>query len=316
MMHSFCFSIPETSVYMPAETATVEDIAGMVRQSGFPFQDEEAACFRLRHKFNLLPVERAKRVPDMITEACRPLLQRLRQQQKPIQRILIARTLDLYWHEENLLRGLWQELEQKVPAVSVTQHNCATIHLAMRAAKNLFHGRDGIEGILLVTVDKAMHSSQRRLPDSLLGDCAGACYLSKADGPHRTFYIHNVVDPRMYCGLASHPDHVKWFQTTYHFTIRQMILTVLRKSRMHIDDVRLIVGSNVNYETWLAVASMLDCGVTKFFTLTIPEAGHLYCSDIIYNVTQAVQHHMLKPGDFYLSVSVGIGSYGCALHQF
>ncbi|XOK62947.1 3-oxoacyl-[acyl-carrier-protein] synthase III C-terminal domain-containing protein [Paenibacillus elgii] len=315
-MTRVCFSVPELSVYVPSGTAAVEDVAQQLRQAGLPFAPEDVARFRGRYGFDRVPVERSKRLGGMLAEACGPLLVRLRRQGRPVDRIVIARTLDLSWHDEHALRELRDAPEiGDTPVFALSQHNCATVHLAMQAAGQLLHAGSA-EGIVLVTADKAFHPALKRLPHSLLGDAACACYITREAGPHRTFYLRSVFDAGMDAGLDSLPENVKWFQTTYHFAIRQLIRTALRECGLTVGDLRFIFGSNVNRTTWEEVASMLPCDIGLFYTDTIAKVGHLHGSDLWYNVHDAVLRGKLRRGDRYMTVSVGLGSFGCAVHQY
>ncbi|GAA4726284.1 3-oxoacyl-[acyl-carrier-protein] synthase III C-terminal domain-containing protein [Brevibacillus fulvus] len=311
------FSIHDLSVYVPPRRVSVERLAAEIVQHGGVFSGEEIRRFKTDYRFSHVPVERERSLPEMLREACHPLVERLRRQSLPIDRILMVRTSELSWHDENMLREVLHTYGlQERPFHAIGQHNCASVHLALRMARNLFRTDPYTSGILLVSADKAIHPFFRRLPDSLLGDCASACYLIRGRKLHRTLLIENVVDPTFYDGISGKAEDWKWFQTTYFFALRQIIMTTLRKASLAFDDVRLLIGSNVNYRTWQVLAEMLRLRPDKFYTETIAEAGHLYCSDILYNLQAAVADGRLRKGDLYLTVSVGIGSYGCALHQF
>ncbi|MDR0267472.1 3-oxoacyl-[acyl-carrier-protein] synthase III C-terminal domain-containing protein [Paenibacillus sp.] len=311
-------SMPYLSVYLPQTCVSVEEVAGDIRASGYPFPDEDITYLREIHHFDQVTIERKLRLEEMIEQACAPLFERLEQTGNRVDKVIYAHTSQVYRHDQNMFRALQHRFHlENVKFSSISQQNCASIHIALRVAQNLFAADEKTEGIIIVTADKAFHPLMRRIPDSLLGDSAGACYLKRGDGPHKILFTYNMADGVTYEGTDSHPDDIEWFNTTYYFAIRQCITRTLRKASLKLSDLKLIVGSNANRSTWIKVSELLNCPVDLFYLSTIPQVGHLYCTDIIYNIQQAVTEERLKPGDLYLTVTVGLGgTYGCSIHEY
>ncbi|UFJ42450.1 hypothetical protein LOK74_08170 [Brevibacillus humidisoli] len=303
--------IADFSIYIPEERVTLDRVAEMIRESGYSFSEEDLNRFRDAYRFHSVPIERERCLEEMIVEACAPLLSRLQQKQKRVDKLVFLRTSQLYWHDRNLFRKLIHDYGlQQTHVLSVSQHNCASFHLALRVCQNLFSSQPDLQGILLVAADKAFHPSLRRIPDSLLGDCASACYLERGCSEHQLLHVLNLVDPK------ADPDDVDWFNTTYYFAIRQMLLRLLKETDLQLEDIRLLIGGNVNQRTWERMAEMLNLPIERFYTQTIPEVGHLYGSDLLYNLMSAGRDGLIRRSDFYVTISIGLGGmYGCALHR-
>lgn len=304
--------IADYSLYLPEERLSLERVAELIRKSGYPFSQEDLDRFRDDYRFVSVPIERKRSLEEMIVEVCAPLLSRLQQQGKRVDKLIFLRTSQLYWHDRNLFRQLIHDyaLEQ-THVFSVSQHNCASLHLALRLCQNLFTCHPGLQGILLVSADKAFHPTLRRIPDSLLGDCASACYLERGHPRHQLLHVQNLVDPK------ADPDDLDWFNTTYYFAIRQLLQQLLSEAGLALRDIRLLLGGNVNQRTWERMADILDVPQELFYTRTIPEVGHLYGSDLLYNLQRAVSDGLIRPSDYYVTISIGLGGmYGCALHRY
>ncbi|CAM4260737.1 hypothetical protein BAMA_04400 [Bacillus manliponensis] len=308
------------SSYIPEKKVGVEDVAKMIRNINTPFEDTDVTRFKEELGFEFIPIEDRLSLEEMVYNACKPTVEQVKKDRKPIDYIVFVKTSQVFWHEQNVFRKLIHDFDLiEARTFSVGQQNCASIHTALLLIQNLMNNNDDVRGALLVTGDKAFYPSLRRIPDSLLGDSAVCCYLSKEmkTGRHRINVVQNDVDAVTYNGVNSTTEQLAWFNTTYYFAIRQLIRKVLKEAQLDLDQVSIIVGSNANYLTWVKVSEVLNCSIDKFYISTIKELGHLYCGDILYNIGSMDKEKILKPGDYYLTLTVGLGgTYGCALHQY
>ncbi|HDR7761798.1 hypothetical protein ORN01_21710 [Bacillus cereus] len=308
------------SSYIPKKKVNVESVAKMIRNINISFEEEDVTRFKEDLGFQFVPIEDSLSLEEMLYNACKPTVEQLKKKNKPIDYIVFVKTSQVFWHEQNVFRRLIHDFNLiEARTFSVGQQNCASIHTALLLIKNLMSRNTNIRGVLLVTGDKAFHPSLRRIPDSLLGDSAVCCYLSKEmkKGSHCIHVVQNDVDAVTYNGVNSTTEQLAWFNTTYYFAIRQLIRKVLKEAQLELDQVSIIVGSNANYLTWVKVSEVLNCSIDKFYISTISEVGHLYCGDILYNIGNMDKEKIIKTGDYYLTLTVGLGgTYGCALHQY
>ncbi|MBU8772072.1 3-oxoacyl-[acyl-carrier-protein] synthase III C-terminal domain-containing protein [Cytobacillus oceanisediminis] len=319
MTYNSYYSIEDFSVYVPSSKADVPMVAEWIREKGFEFPHQEVEKFLNEYRFNLVPVEEDKSLEEMIEQACIPILDRQEISGEKIDRIIFVKTSQVSWHEQNLFRNLRNQYQciKEASFVALGQHNCATVHYALNLARNIFTVEEKTEQILLVTADKAFHPVLRKIPDSLNGDSSSAILLSRSGKNHRIIDVINFLDGSTFNGVNSDPKDIYWFNATYYFSLRQIILSILKKNQLSIENIKVIYGSNVNYSTWYKLSKMLDCNIEKFYTETIPSVGHLYCTDIIYNIKHSLNKDILKPGDLYLALTIGLGgSYGCSLHEY
>ncbi|MBE7105800.1 hypothetical protein EXW28_29435 (plasmid) [Bacillus mycoides] len=313
-------ALSHISSYIPSKKIDIPEVARMINAVDYPFSKSDIDRFDSNLGFKCVPIEEKLSLEEMLYKACTPTICKLQKEGKAIDRIILTRTSQIYWHEQNIFRKLMHDYDLlDIPTFSVAQQNCASIHTSLLLAQQLLNSNEEMEGILLVSGDKAFHPSLRRIPDSLLGDSASCCYLSKnLKGNHHTIQIiKNNVDAVTYNGVNSTPNQLEWFNTTYYFAIRQIVREVLKEANLTLEQISLIIGSNANYKTWLKVSEILDFPIEKFYTDTIDKVGHLYCSDILFNLQMIDIEKKIKPGSYYLTITVGLGgTYGCALHQY
>ncbi|WP_341279678.1 3-oxoacyl-[acyl-carrier-protein] synthase III C-terminal domain-containing protein [Paenibacillus sp. FSL H8-0537] len=310
--------VSDFSVYVPEAAVTVEQAGEQLRQSGIPF--DHSALQHIREMgFHRVPLNQHSYLEEMIYRACAPVIRSLRSRQKPVDRIIFAHTLQVDFHDRNLFAKFISDFSlSSTVSYSISQQNCASVHFALHASQCLLRCHDHIQGVLLVTADQCFHPYYLKIPDSLMGDAASCCYISKESNEqsHELIDTHSLVDGTSYLGAESAPEDLVWFNTSYYFSIRQVIREVLRRNEMNVGQIALIIGSNVNVKTWRIMASYLQCPEEKFFH-TVPSVGHLFCTDIIHNIETAVKEGGLKPGDYYLTVTIGMGGvFGCGLHRY
>lgn len=313
------FYISDTSVYIPEYRAGVEQIAEWITEMGGVFPKSDVERFKMEYHFDRVPVEIELDLEGMVRKACEPLLDRVESKGQLIDRVILVRTSQVYWHDHDLLRSVRNKYSclRKMKFLSLGQQNCATIHLALRVAKNFFATEKDTQHILILTADKAFHPILRRIPDSLNGDSSSAVLLSRGGKGIRMIDTFNYLEGSTYDGVNSGQDEMDWFNATYYFSLRQIIRSILHKHSLEIDDIKFIFGSNVNYRTWSHLSKMVGCSIEKFYTDTISKVGHLYCSDIFYNISMADSQDLLSPDDLFLSISIGLGGcYGCSLHRY
>lgn len=303
-------------LYLPEFTASVTELAATAREIGMEFSVERERRLQDEYGFKKVPLEaEGMRLTDMISKVCTPLLRWAMATGRRVDRILLVRTLDSYWQDEHPLREVRIQGAVGVPIHSLSQHNCASVHVGLMTAEALLSSGTA-DGIMMITTDKAYHPSLRQLPHSLLGDAAAAAYLSNSPGEHELLAINCRVNPSIYAGYRSPVHELAWEETTYLFRIRQLIRDTLRSAGMSIRELRMIIGNNVNRSTWRHLASMMGEEEELWYTDTIAQFGHLHCSDIWFNIQHAIQAGRLREGDYYLTVSVGLGSLGCSIHQY
>jgi 3-oxoacyl-[acyl-carrier-protein] synthase-3 len=306
------------SVYVPPARLSVEEMASEIRKSGHPFPDDDIVRLRSQHRFDAIAVETALSCEEMANRACEPLLQELLAAGKFIDRIIIVHTSQLMRHDTSLLGGLLRKhgLEH-LQVISLTQQNCSNVHMALYVIQRMFMTDPRLQGILLLSVDLALHPLQWRIPESLNGDNACACYLSRESGCHWLLSVVNETDGLTYDGINASRQAMDWFNFTYYFSLRRVFRKAVEQAGCLLDDIRLIIGSNVNFETWSKLSRMLPFPLDRIYTKTISRVGHLYGSDLLYNIQEAISDGTLRDGDCYATLTVGLGgAYGCSIHRY
>lgn len=303
--------ISNINTYTPKDTYSVSQAGAIMREHGIPFfESEENRMIELG--FDRILTEPAYDLQEMIYNACAPVISQVLKEGKPIDRILFIHSLQ----PESMFHKPYEKVLQEfrldaTVCHSISQQNCASIHFGMKVAQSLLHADNQMEGILLLTADHCFHPFYVTVLDTIMGDAAGCVYMSRELGPqsHEFMDCISIID-------ETNPEELAWFNPMYYFSIRQAVRTLLKRNGLGIEQIKCMIGSNVNAKTWAVMADYLQVPPDMFYH-TVPEAGHLFCTDILYNIQSAVDKGILQNGDYYITVTVGLGGvFGSSLHRY
>lgn len=299
------------NTYTPKDTYSVSQVGAILREHGIAFfEAEESRMIGLG--FDRIFTEAEHDLPEMIYNACAPVISKVLQDGKTIDRILFIHSLqpEIMLHKpyDKVLQAF--QLDATV-CHSISQQNCASIHFGMHVAQSLLQADNQMEGILLLTADHCFHPFYVTVLDTIMGDAAGCLYMSREPEAES----HEFID---YVSIIDGTDReeLAYFIPTYYFSIRQVIRTLLKQNGLGVEQVKCIIGSNVNGKTWAVLADYLQVPPDMFYH-TVPETGHLFCTDILYNIQSAVDRGILQHGDYYVTVTIGLGGvFGSSLHRY
>jgi len=304
------FSIADLSSYIPEQRFSVRDGVEFLRRQGMTITESQIDAFQRDYGFRQAPFETKLSMEEMISAACRPLLDRNR---VPIQTLLFVNGGN-WGLQHNLFKELIRDYGlQHTDIYSIGKQTCASFHMALRMATHLFSSSRDQGAILIVSADKLSVNSHKLTEFYLCGDSSSACLLTPNVASHSTY---EVINQDGYVYDESNTEGVALFNTTFFLGIRGAIQAILKQSQLSLENVKLIIGSNVSLKAWETVAYLLRAPLEKFYVKT-REVGHLPSSDIQYNLQQAIAEGALEQGDSYITINVGYGGFmGCALHRY
>ncbi|KEQ24059.1 3-oxoacyl-[acyl-carrier-protein] synthase III C-terminal domain-containing protein [Paenibacillus tyrfis] len=306
------FHMDDFSVYRPELTVPIADIISNAVQCGYPLETDEA--YYRERGYETVAVERHLSMEEMAERALEPVAERCKREGIEIGEIWFAHTSQVAWHECNLfktmlLRWGWEQ----VPLYPVEEHSCSTFHWFLHMAAYSF-ARDPDKAVLVVTADLGIHPFYYINDFILSGDSASACLLRREYGDHRTLAVKYKTAGKVY---DNNPSRLRHFHATFYMSIRKIMQETLSEAGFTFSDIRLVVCGNTNRQIWETVAGSLRISPDMFYYATLNEAGHITNADIPSNLWRALADGALLPGDYYLTVTVGMaGTFGCALHQY
>ena len=197
---------------------------------------------------------------------------------------------------------------------SVWGQYCVSIISALRVARNMINSGSA-RVVLLVGADCYFGSYQREIAGiTLQGEGASAMILNKKYEANRLVALLTYTEGSLYKGVcASEEDYAK-FDLIYFLTITRVIHKTLQLAKLTLDDISLIIPHNINVAGWKRILQLLKFDERKFFGDNIVRHGHIFGSDLIVNLSDAIEAGSIRKGEYGLLVTAGMGAtWGCAI---
>lgn len=269
------------------------------------------------HGLDCIAVEQTLRVHDMAAAAADRLLQSVSEDKHRIGLLLCTSTFPAFTPDHYDAFGQLQTrwgLEH-VPVRFVSQMNCASIDLLLRIAANA--SRHLHRSVLLLAADKMILPHSRYLRNSTISADAAVAGLIAYPG-RRNKIIASVLrsDATLYHSMLAPEQEYEWFQNTFILGLVKVLHTALAEANIAPRELSLVMPSNINRVVWEQVALASGLPASMFFCPTLPLVGHAHNADPLLNLEAAQQQQRLRPGDWFATLTVGMGStFGCTIFR-
>ncbi|MFE6375617.1 3-oxoacyl-[acyl-carrier-protein] synthase III C-terminal domain-containing protein [Bacillus subtilis] len=306
--------LEEVEFYVPSVRPSIYEL-----QEQLGLSSSEMEQLTEYHKLHHIAVEKYLSVHEMLEIAAKNLFSQCRVSTEEIGLILFTHSIP------QICPFLFDPISriketyglENVPSFSIGQLNCASLDYLLFVCKQWLLARKDMKGILFFSADKMFTQSFRYLKNSsVMGDAAVAGWVKK--NATRNFILSSGIDVHatIYDGEASKEEEFNWFQRTFTMGLVKTFRQTLKKQNVPLDQLRYIFPSNVNTSTWGKVSRMLKLPAERFYFPTLSQVGHAHNADALLNYSHAVEYGMLKKGDFFATLTVGMGStFGCTLFQ-
>ncbi|WP_164931544.1 3-oxoacyl-[acyl-carrier-protein] synthase III C-terminal domain-containing protein [Longirhabdus pacifica] len=266
-----------------------------------------------------IAVEEELTVHEMIEKAAATVLQKHAGTEEPITWILHTHTFHPFTpylvDPISSIQLDWGLENAKVRCIA--QMNCASIDMLLQFANRLLL-QEQQGAILLLCADKMIIPDSRYLKDSTVsGDAAAAMILSSQSEHHQLLASVIQCDASLYHSVQSDPADFAWFQQSFYMGLVKILRRGVKQAGIQLSQLTFIFPSNVNELTWRSIASACEMDDDVFYYPTMREVGHAHNADPLLNLQHALTHQALKKGDYYATLTVGMGStFGCSVFQY
>jgi 3-oxoacyl-[acyl-carrier-protein] synthase-3 len=197
---------------------------------------------------------------------------------------------------------------------------CGGLHIAVKTALAWMAIDESILSALLVTGDTPPEGSRSLLPVTIQGD-AGSAVVLRRDGSIGPLilgvevmtlgHLHEAIaiSPTNN-GLEIRVDSVRLeneVMPIYYLNLLRLTERVVQQAGLRIADVNHFVYSNISQRDREGFRRMLALTDANLPPSAMDEYGHTFASDLVINYTDLKQEGHIRPGDFILFASAGIG---------
>jgi 3-oxoacyl-[acyl-carrier-protein] synthase-3 len=206
---------------------------------------------------------------------------------------------------------------------------CAGFHLAVMQAAALMRSDTRLKVALLVATDSPPPGSRSLLPVTIQGD-AGSAAILRADGGEgpeikatevlTLGHLHQVITlERAPVGngleLRIDPSMLEAaVMPVYYLHFHRLVHKVLSDARLTMPEIDHFIYSNLSDSDRDGFIRALGIPPGKEPRTSMLELGHTFASDLVLNYTDLRREGRIRPGQWLLFASAGIGfSWGVTL---
>lgn len=197
---------------------------------------------------------------------------------------------------------------------------CAGLHVAIKTAIGWMSIDERIRTVLLITGDAAPPGNRSLLPITMHGDAGSAAILRRegTEGPlllgveaMTLGHLHNAITlDRTNEKLDIVIDALcmrEQVMPVYFINMFQVIDKVLAAASLSLKDIDHFIYTNISLRDREAFCKMLGLPKGSLPSTPMREYGHTFASDLLINYVNMRRDGLIRPGQFLLFASAGIG---------
>lgn len=312
--------IEEVATYLPAESATLEELRerGMLNGSvtalqSFGFErvhlagDESNVAMAICAARKLL--EESDTDPDAIglilyataLSSSATMSDVGKPRAEPGAIFQLDDVADLFKYPASVLQS---ELDlPNASVMGVNQVGCASIFAALRMARAMIASESELDSVLCVSADKFPSGQPRDLVYNVVSDGASAALVRRDASRNRIVECAQVTKGALWDGGSLENEIV----AAYFPTAKSLIERTLAKAGLTIDDIALVIPHNVSARSWEILGKLIGCPRERIYMDNIRCAGHTIASDNLLNLQRATEEGRIEKGDKLLLFTFGYG---------
>jgi 3-oxoacyl-[acyl-carrier-protein] synthase III len=218
----------------------------------------------------------------------------------------------------SIVRSIKEELGLfNAMAFGTSLNNCASTLNALEMAGVLLADETEDARAIVITGEMAFTPTVQVIPNtSITGDASSAALLRYKGHKNKLISLEMCTDGRFARGIWLDAHEIQLFEKTYAPSLAKVIRNAVEKAHLKLTDIKLILPHNVNLISWARTAKQLPFDYQKIYLKNVKRYAHCFGSDILINYVDAHQEGCLKPGDYFLMATVGLGAtFAAAVFQ-
>ncbi|MFI1919626.1 3-oxoacyl-[acyl-carrier-protein] synthase III C-terminal domain-containing protein [Nocardia sp. NPDC020380] len=296
------------ATYLPPRSIPIDEAL-----AGLDVSDTQIRLFRRFYGFSHIRRDSQARLADQMLSTVAGLEEQLRGREKQVRYIVQALTLPVAApyptnpvHEVRRALGL-----DHAATFCLTQHACATGLLALDVCGRLLAADSDPEALALIfTGEKAYNAySQQFIVDTAVMGEGMAAILVRRNGDHDRILSYAT---RTHGQFNQAPwltyELAREFDRLYPEALAEVLQAAVDDAGLTLDDIALILPHHVNQNSWKRLSKQIGFPIGRIFLENLPITGHCFCADPFLNYRTACETGRLRPGDYYMMASVGLGA--------
>jgi len=298
---------------------TVQDIRYVIPEEREPvtlmrdklgLTDAEMKVYTRLYGLANVPIHR-RPIEEMIAPAVQALIDGNVLDPSRVKYLIHCHTAQMVWP---FMRSLPTEIchltgLKRAVGLGMTASNCATTMVALRCVEALLAGEADDSLAIVVTADQAFSKTLRWIPNTTMcGDAAAALLLSKSGPGSRLIGLRTNTFGQHARGIWQTREEAGEFDRTYPERLAQVMQQCLDDCQLAWSEVRMVFPHNVNMFSWQRVSKMMGVPMDRIFLDLLPETGHCFGADMLFNWAIGRERGHVAPGDKVMVATAGMGA--------
>ncbi|MGX5475589.1 3-oxoacyl-[acyl-carrier-protein] synthase III C-terminal domain-containing protein [Bacillus toyonensis] len=300
----------QISTYRPEKRVDIYDIKESVGLS-----DKEYERITDFHKLRYIMDSGTETSYSMVKKSVKDLFETNKIMPDDLGGIIYGHAMQSHPDGNMFLEKLKKEFDLgDIPAFTISDLNCVTPITAIEIATKLLENSDK-KYILLLFAEKMYTDSMRKIEDmTVFSDGAAACLISSQGDSNKIICVNQFVDSKVSSFGEWDDQSYRWFQMSYFLGIKKILKLTEKKANINLQDIKLIIPHNVNFDTWELASRSLNIPFENIYTNNIAKLGHVSGCDLLLNLQDSLHEFDIPKDSYYLMLSVGLGgAYGSVL---
>jgi 3-oxoacyl-[acyl-carrier-protein] synthase-3 len=162
---------------------------------------------------------------------------------------------------------------------------------------------------LILTGEKAFTPTIAFSPArTVMGEGTAACLVRLGGDRDRLLAYATATYGEYHNTMSLDAALTARFQQAYPALLAEVIREATDRAGLRLADLAMIVPHNSNRVSWVHTCRLLGFPLGQVFLDNIPVTGHCFCADPFVNYVCVTERGLLRRGEAYLLVSVGLGA--------
>lgn len=292
-----------------AQPAHIQSVANVSAKLGI--EKSQAIIFEKIFGLKDLPLQVDITADALASEAINKCLNNATISKATVKWIIHAHTGNTITpYGDSIVRKLQQKYDfRNAMCFGMCLNKCASVFKALEVSQQLFEDMTDSEHILIVAADITFTEVLQFIPGTtIMTDGSCAILLKKNDVKDALLSSGFLVKGEFSAGIWGDAIVQYNFELNYVSNLARVIVEAVARAKLSMSDISYVFPHNVNTVSWKRVAKHLNLPQEKFYLNNIAKSAHCFGSDPFINLKDAQAQALLKPGDFYVLATVGLGA--------
>ncbi|GAA1189004.1 3-oxoacyl-[acyl-carrier-protein] synthase III C-terminal domain-containing protein [Pseudonocardia alaniniphila] len=295
------------ATYLPPESVSIDEAL-----AGLDISETQIRLFQRFYGFSRIRREPKARLADQMLSTAAGLTE-LHGREKDVRYVVQALTLPVAApYPSNPVHDVRRALGlDHAVTFCLTQHACATGLLAVDVCGKLLAADGDPNALALIfTGEKAYTAySQKFIIDTAVMGEGMAAILVRQGGDHDEVisYVTRTHGQFNQAPWLTH-EQAREFDQLYPEALAEVMLAAIEQAGLTLADITFVLPHHVNHNSWKRLSKRIELPMDRIFLENLPEVGHCFCADPFINYLSVSETGRLRPGEYYMMVSVGLGA--------